>query len=116
MPLSENKNLKMYYSISEVAQKFGVSETLLRFWEKQFPQQIKPRKGGRNIRQYSKDDIEQIGLIYNLVKVRGMKLAAAREALNKNHSGERKTAEVVDRLKAIRAELLEMKRGLAQFE
>ena len=69
MPLSENKDLKLYYSISEVAKMFNVSETLLRFWEKQFPQ-IKPRKSGRNIRQYSRDDIEQVRLIYNLVKVR----------------------------------------------
>ena len=43
MPLSENKDLKLYYSISEVAKMFNVSETLLRFWEKQFPQ-IKPEK------------------------------------------------------------------------
>ena len=71
MPLSENKDLKLYYSISEVAKMFNVSETLLRFWEKQFPQ-IKPRKSGRNIRQYSRDDIEQVRLIYNLVKVRGL--------------------------------------------
>ena len=56
MPLSENKDLKLYYSISEVAKMFNVSETLLRFLEKQFPQ-IKPRKSGRNIRQYSRDDL-----------------------------------------------------------
>ena len=30
------KKLKLYYSISEVAQMFGVSENLLRFWEQQF--------------------------------------------------------------------------------
>ena len=100
MPLSENKDLKLYYSISEVAKMFNVSETLLRFWEKQFPQ-IKPRKSGRNIRQYSRDDIEQVRLIYNLVKVRGLKLAAARDALNKNHSGEQQTTEVIEKLKNI---------------
>ncbi len=115
MALSANKDLKMYYSISEVAQKFGVSETLLRFWEKQFPQ-IKPRKSGRNIRQYSKEDIEQVGLIYNLVKVRGLKLAAAREALNKNRSGVQQVAEVITKLKVIRAELMDLKHGLTQFE
>ena len=80
MALATNKELKLYYSIGEVAKMFNVSETLLRFWEKQFPQ-ISPRKSGRNIRQYSKEDIEEVRLVYNLVKVRGMKLAAAREAL-----------------------------------
>lgn len=115
MALSADKDLKIYYSISEVAQKFGVSETLLRFWEKQFPQ-IKPRKSGRNIRQYSKGDIEQVGLVYNLVKVRGLKLAAAREALSKNHSGEQQTAEVLEKLRSIRAELMDIKHSLTQFE
>lgn len=115
MALSLNKDLKVYYSISEVAQKFGVSETLLRFWEKQFPQ-IKPRKSGRNIRQYSKDDIEQVGLIYNLVKVKGLKLAAAREALSKNRSGVQQVAEVIEKLKGIRAELVDIKHSLTQFE
>ena len=114
MPLSENKDLKLYYSISEVAKMFNVSETLLRFWEKQFPQ-IKPRKSGRNIRQYSRDDIEQVRLIYNLVKVLGLKLAAARDALNKNHSGEQQTTEVIEKLKNIRAELMNLKHSLDQF-
>ena len=34
MPLNPNKDLKLYYSIGEVAEMFGVSETLLRYWEK----------------------------------------------------------------------------------
>ena len=37
MALNKNKDLKMFYSISEVAQMFNVTETLLRFWEKEFP-------------------------------------------------------------------------------
>ena len=41
MALNKNKDLKLYYSISEVAQMFNVAETLLRFWEKEFPN-IKP--------------------------------------------------------------------------
>ena len=66
MALNPDKELKLYYSISEVAEMFQVNETLLRFWEKEFPQQIKPKKTGRNIRQYTKEDIEQIRTIYNL--------------------------------------------------
>ena len=45
MALNKNKDLKMFYSISEVAKLFNVSETLLRFWEKEFPT-IKPEKAG----------------------------------------------------------------------
>ena len=42
-----DKDLKLYYSISEVAQMFDVNESLLRFWEKEFPQ-LSP-KGCGNI-------------------------------------------------------------------
>ena len=111
MALNTNKELKLYYSIGEVAQMFGVSETLLRYWEKEFPN-IAPRKSGRNIRQYSKEDIEQIRLVHNLVKVRGMKLAAAREALRKNKTGTQQTVEVMERLQAVREELMRIKREL----
>ena len=42
------RDLKLYYSISEVAQMFDVNESLLRFWEKEFPQ-ISPKKGSRGV-------------------------------------------------------------------
>ena len=54
MALNPNKELKLYYSIGEVAEMLGVSETLLRYWEKEFPT-ITPKKTGRNIRQYSQE-------------------------------------------------------------
>ena len=115
MALKTDKDLKLYYSISEVAQMFDVNETLLRFWEKEFPQ-ISPKKGGRNIRQYTKDDIEKIRTIYKLVKVRGLKISAAREVLRKNKEGTMQTIEVIDRLRAIRAELANIKKELGGLE
>ena len=33
MALNLNKNLKLYYSISEVAQMFGLNESTLRYWD-----------------------------------------------------------------------------------
>lgn len=111
MAWNPNKELKLYYSISEVAEMFDVSETLLRYWEKEFPS-ISPRKSGRNIRQYTKEDIEEIRLIHNLVKVRGMKLAAARESLKKNRADVLQTTEVLDRLEWIREEILKIKKEL----
>lgn len=114
MPLKTDKDLKRFYSIGEVAEIFGVNDTLLRFWEKEFPQ-IKPKKAGRGVRQYTKDDIETIRVIYNLVKVRGLRIEAARELLKKNHEGTARTTEVVDRLRAIREELYNMKRELGDL-
>ena len=59
MALNPNKELKLYYSIGEVAEMLGVSETLLRYWEKEFPT-ITPKKSGRNIRQYSQAVREEL--------------------------------------------------------
>ena len=111
MALNPSKELKLYYSISDVAEMFGVSETLLRYWEKEFPN-IAPKKGGRNIRRYSQEDIEQVRLIYNLVKVKGMKLSAARRALKATPDEVERNVEVVTRLQAVREELMRLKLAL----
>jgi len=108
MALNQNKNLKLYYSIKEVSQKFGVAESTLRYWETEFPQ-LKPKTTGQNVRQYTEKDIEQIKVIYNLVKVRGFKIAAARKMLAKNRAGVEKSADVIDTLVAVRDQLKEIK-------
>ena len=112
--LNTDKELKLYYSIAEVADMFRVNASLLRFWEKEFPQ-ISPRTTGRGIRQYRKEDVETIGLIYHLVKERGMTLPGARQRMKDNKENTLRNFEIVDRLKAIREELLSMKRALDGF-
>lgn len=49
MSLKKNKDLKLYFSISEVAQMFDVNESTLRFWEKEFDI-INPRKTSKGTR------------------------------------------------------------------
>lgn len=111
MAQNNNDDLKTFYSISEVAEMFGVTETLLRYWEKVFPS-IKPRKTSRNIRQYTSDDLEEIRIVHNLVKVRGMKLAAAKEVIKKNHQGAAGITQVIDRLQRVREDLYAIKKEL----
>ncbi|MDD4141675.1 MAG: MerR family transcriptional regulator [Bacteroidales bacterium] len=74
---------KLYYSISEVAEKFGVSQSLLRFWEEEFPQYIKPKRNKRGVRFFTNKDIENIERIYQLVKVNKFTLEGAKKALRK---------------------------------
>lgn len=112
--LNKDKDLKLYYSISEVAQMFDVNESLLRFWEKEFPQ-LDPKKGGRGVRQYRKEDIEVVRLIYHLVKERGMTIPGARQRMKDNKEATLQNFEVVEKLKCIRAELLNMKIALDGF-
>lgn len=111
MAYNPNKELKLYYSISEVARMFGVNESLLRYWEKEFPL-IAPKKASGNIRQYRKEDIENIRLVYHLVKERGMTLQGARERLKANPEATTRTAEITERLKRVREELVSMRKAL----
>lgn len=108
MALKKDKNAKLYFSISEVAQMFDVNESTLRFWEKEFDI-IKPRKTSKGTRSYRREDIDSIRLIYHLVKERGLTLAGARQKLKDNRDSTIRQEEIVNRLKQIKEELLSMK-------
>ena len=110
MALNLNKNLKLYYSISEVAKMFDVNESTLRYWEQEFTFLRPKTSGPSKVRQYAEKDIEQIRLIHNLVKVRGFKLAAAKKMINANRKGVDKSAEVLSSLIDIRTELQALKK------
>ena len=111
MPLNPNKDLKQYYSIAEVSEMFDLPASLLRYWEKEFPT-INPKKGGNNVRMYTKEDIEEIRLIIDLVKGRNMKLAAARELIQRNREGAKNSSDLLLRLTNVREQLLDIKRSL----
>ena len=112
MALNKDKNLKLYYSIKEVAKMLGVAESTLRFWESEFPQ-IKPQTArGTGIRQYAEKDIEQLKVIYNLVKVRGFKIAAARKMLNVNKEGADRSADILSTLISVRDQLKDLKKHI----
>lgn len=104
MALNLNKEHKLFYSIREVAKMFNVAETLLRYWEKEFPN-IRPHKVGRGVRQYTKEDIEEVRTVYHLVKERGMTLQGAREAMKRSKKSTNQQIEVIERLKSVRDEL-----------
>ena len=111
MAYNPNKELKLYYSIGEVSKMFDVNESLLRYWEKEFPI-ISPKKAGGNVRQYRKEDIENIRLVYHLVKEKGMTLQGAKQKLKMNRETTIRTTEILDRLKLIREELVSMRKEL----
>ena len=62
----------MFYTIAEVAQHYGINESTLRFWEKEFDI-IAPKRSDnrRKIRAYTPQDVRNIGLIYHLLKEQG---------------------------------------------
>ena len=115
MAYNPDKELKLYYSISEVAKMFDVNESLLRYWEKEFPI-LKPKKNGKGTRQYRKEDVESIRLIYHLVKEKGMTLPGARQKLKNSKEDTVKAMDIIEKLKGIKEELMSIKKELDMLQ
>ena len=111
MPYKEPKIEKIYYSISEVADMFNVNQSLIRYWDKEF-EIIKPHKNKKGNRLFTKDDIKNFHLIYHLVKERGMTLKGAKQKLQENKEDTINNFEVIEKLKIIKNQLLEIKNNL----
>ena len=108
MAFKEPKSEKHYYSIGEVAGKFGLAPSTLRFWEKEFDT-IKPFKNKKGDRFYTQEDIDHLSLINHLVKERGMTLKGAKTKIKENKTETENTFEIVQKLQMIRGYLLEIK-------
>jgi DNA-binding transcriptional MerR regulator len=111
MPYREKKVEKLYYSIGEVAEMFKVNASLIRFWEKEF-EVIKPKKNKKGNRFFTIQDIDNIRLIYHLVKEKGLTLNGAKKKLKDNREDTNNNYEVVKTLTQIKTMLLEIKESM----
>lgn len=119
MPYKETDTIKLYYTIGEISQMFSVNTSLIRFWEKEFDI-IKPKKNKKGNRLFTPEDLDNLKVIYNLVKEQGLTLEGARKYLKENRKTvkhELKTEkdqfnEIENKLKAIKKTLIELKGGL----
>ena len=111
MPYKETKVEKLYFTISEVAAMFNVNASLIRYWEKEFDI-IQPRKNKKGTRFFTKQDIDNFHLIYNLVKERGMTLRGAQKKLKESKEEAINNFEIIKSLKEIKEMLLEIKEEL----
>ena len=98
---------KLYYSISEVADMFGVNASLIRFWEKEFDI-INPKKNPKGNRLFTQRDIDNIALVHHYVKERRLTLEGARQKIKENRDDAENNFKVVQSLKNIRAMLVEI--------
>jgi DNA-binding transcriptional MerR regulator len=112
MPFKEKTIEKLYYSISEVADMFGVNNSLIRFWEKEFDI-IRPKKNKKGNRMFTKEDIENFRVIYHLVKERGFTLQGAQQKLKENKSDTVNKVEVIHRLGKVKEFLLDLKENVS---
>ena len=108
MPYKEKTIEKKYYSIGEVANSFSVATSLIRFWESEFDI-IKPKKNRKGNRQFTKEDIENVRLIFHLVKERGFTLQGAKDMLKSSGVDIKNKMEAIDSLKRVRTFLIELR-------
>tara|TARA_B100000927_G_scaffold286936_1_gene279127 strand:+ start:1139 stop:1462 length:324 start_codon:yes stop_codon:yes gene_type:complete len=106
----KNKSKKIFYSIGETAKIFNVNVSLIRYWEKEFSI-LKPKKNKKGNRLFTQKDIDNLHVIYNLVKERGYTLEGAQRQL-KNNKDLNSEIEIINRLKKIRSFLVDLKNEL----
>ena len=71
---------KPFYKIGEVAKLLEVKPHVLRYWESEFPT-LKPKKNPSGQRIYSRDDIETLVEIQNLLYNERYTISGARQML-----------------------------------
>ena len=110
-PYVDKQPEKIYYSIGEVADLFGVNASLIRFWEKEFDL-IKPHKNKKGNRQFTYQDILTFRKIFDLVKRQGHTLEGAKQKLKETIVNSDKNSEIYQKLLSIRHKLIELDRKL----
>jgi DNA-binding transcriptional MerR regulator len=108
MPYKEKVIEKKYFSIGEVAEMLNVATSLIRFWESEFDI-IKPKKNRKGNRQFTQEDIDNVKLIYNLVKEKGYTLQGAKDLLRDGNEAMKEKVEIIDSLKKIKKFLIEIR-------
>ena len=111
MPYKKPKIEKVFYSIGEVADIFGVNTSNIRFWEKEFDI-LKPHKNAKGNRMFTPEDLENLKIIYHLLKERGMTIRGAQMKLKGNKEDIVQNYEVISRLQTIRQMLVDIKEEL----
>ncbi len=105
---------KVYFRIGEVAQKFGVKPSLIRYWEKEFSF-IHPKKSSGGTRLFTRKDVDNFEIVYHLIKEKGMTIQGVRDYFKKHYDRESlDKLQVINTLKRTRNLLLEVRQVLTE--
>ncbi len=111
MPYKERDIQKLYYTMGEVTELFGVNASQIRFYEKEF-EILQPKKNKKGNRLFSVEDVENLKIIFHLVKEKGFTLQGAKEHLKGNKEVVKENQRVIDSLERLKAFLLDVKEQL----
>ena len=102
---------KLLYTMGEVTEMFDVNASLIRYWESKFDC-IKPHKNKKGNRMFTPSDVENLKLIYHLVKEKGMTLEGANKTMKGRGKSVQREISILERLQNIRAMLVEVRESL----
>ena len=104
---------KIYFRIGEVAKKFNVQTSLIRYWEKEFTF-IKPKKSTKGTRLFTQKDVDNFEIVYHLIKEKGMTIQGTREYFKKHYDRQSMDKlQVINTLKRTRSLLTEVREVLS---
>jgi DNA-binding transcriptional MerR regulator len=103
---------KLYYKIGEVASRYHVNPSLIRYWEQEFDF-IKPKKSAKGTRLFTQKDVDHFEIIFHLVKEKGMTIQGVKDYVTRKKDDESiDKLEVINTLKRTKSMLEEVKRLL----
>ena len=108
MPYKERDINKMYYTMGEVSVMFDVNASLIRFYEKEF-EVLKPKKNKKGNRLFTPEDVENLKVIFHLIRDKGYTLNGAKEHLKGNINETRDAQRVIGSLENLKKFLLEVR-------
>ena len=108
MPYKVREISKMYYTMGEVAILFDVNQSLIRFYEKEFDI-LQPKKNKKGNRYFTPEDIENLKIIFDLIREKGYTLNGAKEYLKSNMNSTKENYRVISTLENIKSFLIEVR-------
>lgn len=111
MPYKEREINKLYYTMGEVTAMFEVNASQIRFYEREFDI-LQPKKNKKGNRLFTRDDIANLKIIFNLVKDKGYTLQGARDYIRSNKNEVKENQRVVDSLERLKKFLIEVRDSL----
>ncbi|HEY8782803.1 MAG TPA: MerR family transcriptional regulator [Mucilaginibacter sp.] len=108
MPYKEREISKMYYTMGEVAALFDVNQSLIRFYEKEFDI-LQPKKNKKGNRYFTPEDIDNLKIIFHLIRDKGYTLNGAKEYLKNNMNDTKDSQRVISSLENLKKFLIEVR-------
>src|SRR5690606_41929572 len=108
MPYKEREINKLYYTMGEVTEMFGVNASQIRFYEREFDI-LQPKINKKGNRLFTQDDIANLKIILNLVKDKGFALHGARDYPRSNKSEARENERGIDSLERLSSHMFEVR-------